>query len=235
LLAIFPLRYLPAQKDVISVDILKTVFALAPKAEGKSYLALFGISITDITFMLFWPMFIFPIMSGFVGVGFVGSLVAFIAMITTIIVGYLIDRYGPKRVIKILAPIDAMIWVLKSLITVPIHVYLASGSSAVTRSAQTITLDSSIYQRARHEDIVAFIVQREVGISVGRFVYLLIMGILFWYNLPLMIAFVFAAPAALLTVLYPYETQKDLLQNPDADVISEVKEVVEKITHPAKV
>ena len=229
LLAIWPLKYLPPQKDIISVDILKTVFALAPKMERKSYLALFGISITDITYMLFWPIFIFPIMTAFVGVGFTGSLVSFIAMLTTIAAGFLIDRYGPKRVIRILAPLDAIVWVIKSLTNTPFQVFFASGASAVTRSTQAVTLDSSIYQRARHEDLVAFIVQREVGMSVGKFLFLLILSVLFWLKIPLMFAFFFAAPAALFTRLYPYETKKDLSQNPDQDLFEEAKETYNKI------
>lgn len=228
-LALLPLRYLPPQKDVISVDILKTVFALAPKMEQKSYLALFGISITDITYLLFWPLFIFPILSGFVGVGFTGSLVAFFAMVSTVLTGFLIDRYGPKRVIRMIAPIDALVWVCKSLVVMPIQVFFVSGGSAITRSTQLITLDSTIYQRARREDVVAFIVQREVGMAVGKFLYLLLAGVLFWFNMPLMLMFLIAAPAALLTTLYPYESKKDLSQNPDSDLVEDAKEIVDKV------
>lgn len=88
-MASLPLKYLPRQRDIISVDILETVKALAPRQERRSYLALLGIGIADSTAIHIWPLYVFSILGGFIGVGFMGSLVAFIASVTTVFVGLL--------------------------------------------------------------------------------------------------------------------------------------------------
>lgn len=204
-LANFPLKYLPSQKNSISVDIIKTITVLAPKSEQKSYLALFGTGIIDVVAGNFWPLFIFPIMAGFVGLGFVGSLIALVSTVTTIAVGFLIDRYGPKKVINILSPLDSILWILRIFINTPLRVFAASAGQAFSTSGQIITLDSMIYERARHDNVVAFIIQREVGLALSKFVFLLFVGILFWFGVPLVVVFIFAAIGALLVRFYPAE------------------------------
>lgn len=204
-LANFPLRYLPNRRNTISVDIIRTITVLAPKTEQKSYIALLGAGIIDLIAGSFWPLFIFPVMAGFVGLGFVGSLIALISTVTTIIIGVLIDRYGPRRVINILSPLDSILWALRIFVDTPLRVFTASAGQAFSTSGQIISLDSMIYERARHDNVVAFIIQREMGLALGKFIFLLFIGTLFWFGTPLAVVFIFAAIGALLVRFYPAE------------------------------
>jgi predicted MFS family arabinose efflux permease len=209
ILAIIPLRFLPKQENNIEINILKTVMTLSPKREWKSFIALGADSIGDLVAVIFLPIFILPILSGIVGVGFVGSLVAFFAMIGTFLIGMAIDKFGPKRVTSIFAPLDAIAWVLTTVIYLPIHVFIMSAVYAITRSGQVVALDATIYGRARHDNLVAYIFQREIGMSVPRAGFLFVLGVLFWFHLPLVVVFIFAAIITLLTTLYPYKTEVD--------------------------
>lgn len=206
--AAYPLRYLPNTKNEIKFDILETVRALAPKAELKSFIALFGGSVIDIVALNFWPLYIFGIVAGYLGVGFIGSLIALISTIVVVVVGLLIDKYGAQIVIRILSPLDSLLWVFKFFSNTPFRVYFASGAQALTTTGQMITLDSIIYKRARHINIAAFIVQREIGLSLGRFIFMCTVGILFWFGMPLPIIFLMAAVGSLLTVFYPFDQAK---------------------------
>ena len=205
-LAVLPLRYLPKQKNKIEVNILNILSALSPKKEIKSYLALAGMAISDIVNETFWPLLVFPILLGFVGLGFMGSLVALIAAVTTIALGLLIDKFGPKKLLNLFSALDSLVWVVKSFVASPLQVFLVSSVSGLTLSGQGMAIDSEIYERARQNDIVAFIVQREVGAAAGKFLFLLLLGILFWFGLPLVYIFLFAAVTALLTRLYPFSS-----------------------------
>lgn len=209
LLAIVPLRFLPKQENKIEIHVLKTVMTLSPKREWKSFAAMGADSITDLIAVIFLPIFILPILSGIIGVGFVGSLIAFFAMIVTFLIGMAIDKFGPKRVTNVFAPIDAIAWVITAFIYAPIHVFVMSAIYAITRSGIVVSLDATIYGRARHEDLVAYIFQREMGMSAPRAAFLFLLGILFWFKMPLEIVFIFAALLTLLTTLYPYRTQTD--------------------------
>ncbi len=203
ILANLPLKYLPKQKDIISIDIVKTVLALAPKEERKSYLALLGAGVLDQVTALFWPIFVFPILAGYIGVGFMGSLIALIATVTTISIGMLIDKFGAKRILTIFSSLDSIAWIFRAFVATPMHVFVTSGIGALTGAGQLISMDSLIYERARHVNLVAFIVQREIGLAVGKTLFLLTTGALLWFGLPLPAVFIMTAALALLTRLYP--------------------------------
>lgn len=228
ILALFPLKFLPVRKNMVSIDIIKTVKALAPKSEQKSFLALFGFGVVDVVAVSLWPIFIFPIMAGFAGVGFIGSLIALVSTVTSITVGWMIDKFGAKNVIKILSPMDSLVWVFRIFVSTPLRVFAASGAQALTTSGQLMTLDSMIYQRARHSDVAAFIVQREIGLSLGRFMFLILAGVLFWFGLPLQAIFVFAAVAALLPRFYPAEKFAEGKTKKEGTLFSDIIKIPEE-------
>lgn len=208
LIASFPLKYLPKQKDTVSIDILEIASALSPLKEKKSYIALLGVGVIDVVSIYFWPLYVFPILAGFIGVGFIGSLMSLISIITILITGLLIDRFGTKKVINIISSLDSILWVLRIFVITPLRVYLISGGQALTTSGQIITMDAMVYERARHNNLVAYIVQRETGLAVGKFIFLFVVGILFWFGMPLLTVFVITAFIALLTRIYPTEIQQ---------------------------
>ncbi len=209
LVATIPLQYLPKQEDKIEVHLLKIIMTLSPKREWKTFLTLGGIAFTDEVAVVFLPIFFLPFLSGIIGVGFIGSVLAFFAMVMTFIVGFMIDRFGPKRVINVIAPLDAITWVISVFITSASHIFLLSPLYALNRSAQNISVDTAIYQHGRHQDIVAAIFQREIGMAIMRWTLFLVWGILFWFNMPLVLIFLFTALVSLLTKLYPYKTDTD--------------------------
>lgn len=132
-----------------------------------------------------------------------GSLSAFIATVTTISIGMLIDKFGAKRILTIFSSLDSIAWILRAFVATPIHVFVTSGIGALTASGQLISMDSLIYERARHINLVALIVQREIGLALGKTVFLLVAGALLWFGLPLPAVFIITAALALLTRLYP--------------------------------
>lgn len=203
LVACIPLQYIPKQKDIVPIDILQIITALSPKKEEKSYLSLFGAGIIDCISSTFWPIFVFPIVSGFLGIGFIGSLAAFFSTITVIALGYSIDRFGAKRVIAILSPIDSIVWLLRAFVYTPFQTILVSAIQSLTTAGQLLGVNSLVYERARHTNIVAFIVQHEVGMSLGRFLFLLWCGLLLWFGLPFSMVFIMTALITLSSALYP--------------------------------
>ncbi|MBU1031883.1 MFS transporter [Patescibacteria group bacterium] len=234
--ATFPLKFLPARKNIIAIDIVKTVTALSPKREQRSYLAFLGIGVIDVVTWYFWPLFIFPIMAGFAGVGFIGSLIVLVSSVTNIITGWMIDKFGAKKVINILSPLDSLVWVFRIFVTTPLRVFVASTGQALTTTGQVITLDAMVYERARHTDIAAFIVQREIGLSLGRFLFLISVGVLFWFGMPFKFVFIFAAAAALLPRFYPAESlAKDKVKHDGTlltDIIKNPEEFTKQDTKP---
>lgn len=202
-LAMIPLKNLPKQDDRVQFDILKTVFLLSPKKEIKSLMAFSGVGISQITTQVFWPIFVLPILIGAAGIGFLGSVIALFGSGSAIIMGFLIDKFGAKKVLNIISPLDSMSGLARLFVYNPLQVFGISTISSAASEGQFMALDSLAYQRGRHSNIVAIIVQREVALAAGRFVYLIIVGILIWFGLPLGVVFVITALLALATRLYP--------------------------------
>lgn len=208
LLASFFLKFIPKQKNVVKIDILEIAKALSPRKESKSMLAIMGVGIVDSATLYFWPIFTFPILAGFVGVGLMGSLSALVASIACIAIGFLSDKFSPKRLLNIVSSLDSITWVLSIIIRTPMQVFTISAIRALTTPAQFLTVDALSYERARHINLMAYIVQREIAQSAGRSIFLITIGVLLWLGLPLVTIFVITALIALVTRLYP-ETKLD--------------------------
>lgn len=202
-LAIIPLKNLPKQNDKVSFDILKTISLLSPLKEFRSMLAYTGVGVSQITTQVFWPIFVFPILAGVAGIGLLGSIIALFGSVSAISVGYLSDKFGAKKVLNILSPLDSISGLARLFVVNPLQVFGISTISSTISEGQFIAIDSLAYQRGRHSNIVAIIVQREVGLAVGRFVFLTLVGLLFWFGLPLGVVFVITALLVLGTRLYP--------------------------------
>lgn len=204
ILAMIPLRKLPKHDDKVPVEILTTLKALSPKKEIKSLLAYAGVGISQITTTVFWPIFVLPIVAGGVtGIGFLGSIIGMFGSIATLVVGYLVDKFGARKILNIVSPLDSIFGLMRMFVISSAQAFGISTIASATTESQFLAVDTLAYQRGRQSNIVAIIVQREVGLAVGRFIFLLILGILFWFGLPLPIVFVLTALIVLASRLYP--------------------------------
>lgn len=203
ILAIIPLRNLPKQDDKVPFDILQTISLLSPKKEFKSLLAYSGMGVSQVTTQVFWPIFVLPVMAGVTGIGLLGSVIALFGSVSAISMGFLADKFGAKKVLNILSPLESITGLTRLFVFNPVQVYGVSTIVSAMSEGQYIAIDSLAYERGRHSNIVAIIVQREIGLAVGRFLFLIFIGLLFWFGLPLGVVFVITALLALATRLYP--------------------------------
>lgn len=205
LLSNLPMRHVSKEKDTVHIVLAELIKTISSKKQRLSYLAIGGEAVIDTVDIYFWPLTIFLIVTGFITLGFIGSLVAFFSSIITIILGKAIDKYGAKAVIRVISSLDSLIWISKAFITTPVQAYVASIAQGATVSGQYMSLQAMIYEKVRHHNSIAFILQREITLSLGKVFFLVPMGILFWSGMPLAFIFIFAAAATLFTRFYPEE------------------------------
>ena len=198
-----PLKFIPDTKDTVRIKLASLLAPFALKRSYRNNLALSGFSVMEVTSAYLWPLFVFPILSGsFVQLGFVGSLVALIATFTTFLVGFLIDKIGAKKVLKILSIADCLVWILKIFTYTPFQSFAYSGIQALTIQGQGISIDTMVYKKSRDSEATDPIIQREVNFALSKFLFFILVTILFAIGLSLTVAFVIAAFATLLTTLY---------------------------------
>ena len=202
-IAMIPLKGLPKADDKIRVDIIKTLLAISPKKEFRSLLSYTGVGVSQITTTVFWPIFVLPVMAGITGIGFLGSVIGLFGSFSALALGFLVDRFGARRILNFVSPLDSIAGLFRMFVSNATQIFGVSAAASALTEAQFLTVDSLAYQRGRQSNIVAIIIQREVGLSVGRFIFLLGLGILFWFGLPLAMVFVMTALAVLASRLYP--------------------------------
>lgn len=202
-IAVIPLRHLPKQNDKVLVDIMQTLRAISPKKELWSMLSYTGVGVSQITTSIFWPIFVLPIMVGITGIGFMGSIIGLFGSISALTVGFLVDRFGARRILNFVSPMDSIFGLLRMFVMTTFQVFGTSAIASALTESQFLAVDSMAYSRGRHSNIVAIIIQREVGLAVGRFLFLLVLGVLFWFGLPLAMVFVVTALTVLASRLYP--------------------------------
>lgn len=202
-IAMVPLKNLPKQDDKVDLDILKTLLAISPKKELKSLLSFTGVGVSQITTQVFWPIFAFPLLAGVTGIGFLGSIIGLFGSMSALGIGFLVDKFGARKILNFVSPLDSIFGLLRMFVTTSSQVFAISTIASATSESQFLTVDALAYARGRHSNIVAIIVQREVGLAAGRFVFLLALGILFWFGLPLVTVFVMTSLVVLASRLYP--------------------------------
>lgn len=203
ILSMIPLKHLPKQDDKVLVDVMKTLKALSPKKELRSLLSYSGIGISQVTTAIYWPIFVLPVMAGITGIGFMGSIIGLFGSVSAVAIGFFVDKFGARRILNFVSPLDSLFGLLRMFVLSSTQVFGISAIASATMESQFITVDTLAYQRGRQSNIVAIIIQREVGLSVGRFIFLLGLGILFWFGLPLPMVFVMTSLAVLASRLYP--------------------------------
>lgn len=202
-LAILPLKYLPKEDDKIAVNYYRAFQSLRPRTEIRRLVSITSLAVIESSHIFIWPLFIFPLLNGYTGLGFVGSLFVLVTAIANLLIGFLIDKIGAKNILLFSGPLDSLTWIFKFFINSPWQIFTISPIRSFTQSAQINSVDALVYERARHSDKVATIFQREIALSGGRVIFLIILAFLFWIELPISIAFLLTAIFALLPKLHP--------------------------------
>lgn len=202
LLATIPLRYLPKGKVNPHIKPTDIFSILSSPKELKDNIGVTGQAIIDGSATHFWPVYVFAIFTGYINLGFVGTLIGFISMIGALFIGLAIDKVGPKKTLAVISILDAVTWIGKTLVTTPTGAVLASGSQALTVAGQNITIDTMLYEKARNITIIGYVMQRELIFALTKATFFIIMGYLFYLGFALTALFYICAGAALLTRLY---------------------------------
>lgn len=198
-----PLKFIPNTKDEIKIKFVDLLAPFKLKRNLNNNLALSGFAVMETTTTYLWPLFVFPILSNsFVELGFIGSLIALVSTLTTFLIGFLIDKMGPKKVLKILSLADCLVWIFRVFTFTPVQVFASSGAQALTSQGQGISIDTMVYKKSRDSYGIDPIIQREVNFALSKFLFLILTTILFVLGLPLTISFIIASVATLFATLY---------------------------------
>lgn len=145
---------------------------IAKVFNGREFLAFVGLGMRYILVIVFWPVFIFMVLGTYLSLGIIASISAIVGAIFTLFVGKLTDKKDKEGFIKIGAFIHAVVFFFRSSVqsfTQVLLVDLTAGMSAIIGDVAT---DAKFYDRASESGRAAYVVFRELGLSVGRVIVL---------------------------------------------------------------
>ncbi len=124
---------------------------------------------------IIWPLFIFVILGNYISLGIVGSVLSGVSAILIWFVGKYSDKIDKRKIIYWLTFPESLSWFLRSAVTTKFHVFAVTIFGALTYGAEEAPLGALEYDKAK-ENIAEYFVSREIFISLGRL--LLIMVVL---------------------------------------------------------
>ena len=134
----------------------------------KDILSYIGFGIEGKMGAVIWPLFIFIFILSekYISLGLVSSLTLGVALISLVFVGKFSDIYR-RKILKIGTVFNAAIWVIKSFIVTPIQVFITDAFYGASRVTMDVPFDAINYDKAKEEERVKIILQREMYTHVG--------------------------------------------------------------------
>jgi len=134
----------------------------------KDILSYIGFGIEGKMGAVIWPLFIFIFILSekYISLGLVSSLTLGVALISIVFVGKFSDIYR-RKILKIGTVFNAAIWVIKSFIVTPIQVFITDAFYGASRMTMDVPFDAINYDKAKEEERVKIILQREMYTHVG--------------------------------------------------------------------
>jgi len=134
----------------------------------KDILSYIGFGIEGKIGAVVWPLFIFIFIFSekYISLGLVSSLTLGVALISVIFIGKFSDIYR-RKILKIGSVFNAVIWIVKSFIITPVQVFITDAFYGVSRVTMDVPFDAINYDKAKEEERVKIILQREMYTHLG--------------------------------------------------------------------
>jgi MFS family permease len=171
-----PFFFMSKHKHKISINLESTIKWLRNKKHRNEELSFLGRHIDGFVYALFWPVFIYTILEDFEKQGLVVSLGLVASTIVVYLAGIIFDKKHSERVFRFGVFASSAMWVLRGLVRSFSQLVVVETSSNAISPLYWVTFDSLVYERARDEDeeVLVFMIGRELVVSLAMFVVLVV-------------------------------------------------------------
>lgn len=148
-----------------------------------------------------WPVFLFLLLGEILTFAEVVSASVLVAAVLAYLFGIWVDRVGWKQILGIGGVVGAGSWLARIVARTPLPIVGIDGSYRVTEEMLAIPLSVFSYQKAIEGGTGQALYFREISLTFGAVVFLILTAVLVFFNLPLWSTFVLAAIGALMPLL----------------------------------
>jgi len=187
-ISIFPLFKGPDSKPKVSFTFKEFLGQIFHKQNIKSYLPFFAEGTNAYISSIFWPLFVFSIISSVLDLGLLVSGVSLFTAITVLILGHLLDKNddAKDKVLKLGVTTSSLGWLIKGLQTSPITFFIADNIQQFGDSVVSIPFEKTMYKRFKDIKSLAdeYVVIREMIYHFsGAFIMFLLAFLIWRFNI----------------------------------------------------
>lgn len=124
---------------------------------------------------LIWIFFIHSIVETYSKIGLAVTLGALGAALFTILIGRLSDKYSEKKLLKFGAFSNAFFWLILLFVTTELQIFILAFFKGILFVLISIPLFILACKEAKKENVTEFMVFREIGLSCGKILPILIL------------------------------------------------------------
>jgi MFS family permease len=145
---------------------------LKDKKHRNEEVSFLGRRIDDMTFGIFWPIFVFLVVGTYEKQGLVASLGLVASTAMVYLAGKIFDKKHSLKVYKLGVFVSAFMWLVKVFVRTFNQLIFVEITTSTLSPFYWVTYDSLLYERARDEgdSVLTFMVSRMIMVSVSLFI-----------------------------------------------------------------
>ncbi len=121
----------------------------------------------SIALSVYWPLFLFIILKGFIMLGIVSFLTGLFALLMNLLAGWLNDVMGEKKMLRISSFAESSLWIIRLIAaSIPIIAVIIDALDKTTIKFFSLSFNARSYELASQNHSER-ILSREMGITMG--------------------------------------------------------------------
>lgn len=168
--SIIPLFFSDDAHESYTLDWKRSFKYAFAKDHRRTSLGFFveGVEYSAAIFLL--PIFIFTIIGNLETLGWITSVSLVISILFTHLIGVLVDKHGPSKVLHISSWVHFITWVSYTFIQTPVQYFYASSSHSLAATSNHLPMSAKYYTLAheRKHGVDEFVVFHEIMHNLGR-------------------------------------------------------------------
>lgn len=171
-----PFLFNTENKDGMEIELVE-FFLNFPKADFATYLVNGSLFLGK---MLVWPFYLATVIQGSVSIGGAGTILAIGSTVTSASIGKISEKYGKVKIVSLGAIVTSITYILMSQVTTPMEAFLISGLNGLSFTVFTVPIFSTAMDHSESSDKLEYFAVREIALTLGRFITLLIFALAFF-------------------------------------------------------
>ncbi len=160
--SVVPMFFCKYKNKIMEVE-FKKIFSVKFLKDG---IAFFGNGGTGIVGGIFWPIFVFSFLQGYLKLGSLATILSLFTLLFTILVGKLSDRYSRRFIVKIGSIFNCLSWLMRIFAKNTLHMvglYFFGGFSSMTAE---LPFSALMYDKSKNRG--EYFIMRGIYFSLGR-------------------------------------------------------------------